>query len=90
MKDQTEQLEKKGINVVIVAGDMGQTDFTYSKTSNEGIDFVASGFCSDTQWNSQFITHGLKDQITVFYHDTVLNTFSWEFLLLDNLLLDFQ
>ncbi len=79
------ELEQKGIDVVIVAGDMGQTDFTYQKTSNEGIDFVASGFCSDTEWNSQFPTHGLADQITIFHHDTINKTLTWEFEYLDDL-----
>ena len=82
------ELENQGIDVVIIAGDMGQTDFSYHTTTAEGVDFVASGFCSDTQWNSQFPTHGLKDQVAVFYHDTVMQTFTWEFKFLDDMLLD--
>jgi hypothetical protein len=72
-------VKSRGINVINIAGDLGQESTDYYEKSADGIHFLGSGITSDIPWNNQFSTHGKEDKILIFEHDMETQKISWHF-----------
>ncbi len=78
-----ENVMRKEIQVIFIAGDFGQNATSYEFISDNGMIFLGSGIASDVPYNEQFPTWGLPDKVLVFDHDTLNKDISWQFLDLD-------
>lgn len=77
--------KSKGIEVICIAGDMGQKASSFEYVDRNGITFLASGITSETDWNEQFSTHGKADSVLIFSHDPIDRSLDWEFVNIANL-----
>lgn len=73
------EVQKKGINVIHIAGDFGQKVSRYTHLSSDSIQFIGSGITSNTPYNEQLPSHGLPDYYLVLNHDLTTQKISWEF-----------
>ncbi|MBI9037951.1 MAG: hypothetical protein JEY97_07450 [Bacteroidales bacterium] len=83
-----ENVMKKEIQVIFIAGDFGQNATSYEFITENGMVFLGSGIASDVPYNEQFPTWGLPDKVLVLDHDTLNQGISWQFLDLDLLKID--
>lgn len=75
----------KGVEVVCIAGDMGQTASTFEQVSDVGIVFIGSGITSQITYHEQWPTAGKRDSVLVLTHDLLAKKLSWEFIDIDNI-----
>jgi len=78
-----ENVMRKEIQVIFIAGDFGQNATSYEFITEIGMVFLGSGIASDVPYNEQFPTWGLPDKVLVLDHDTLNRDISWQFLDLD-------
>ncbi len=79
-----QKVKSKGIEVICIAGDMGQKAITYEGISTDSIHFIGSGIASNTAYNEQFPTHGMEDKVLVLTHDLDEKSITWEFESIEN------
>lgn len=72
-------VQRKGINVIHIAGDFGQKVSRYSHLSSDSIQFIGSGITSNIPYNEQFPSTGLPDYYLVLRHDLNTQEITWEF-----------
>jgi len=77
------KVQERGVQVIHIAGDLGQKRSTYEYTTAEGIHLLGSGITSDTDYHSQFPTHGIPDSILILHHDMEMAVIEWKFVELD-------
>lgn len=78
-----DQVESRGVEVIHVCGDMGQQAAILEVQSAEGVQYLGSGITSNTNYHSQFPTHGIPDSILIFHHNIIERELTWEFVQLD-------
>lgn len=79
------EVQQRGVQVICIAGDMGQVRTTYEFTSNEGVTFIGSGITSDRPYNEQWPTHGKRDSVLILNHDLVDRNLTWDFIDIDDI-----
>lgn len=79
-----QKAKSKGVEVICIAGDMGQKAITYEGISADSIHFIGSGIASNTIYNEQFPTHGMEDKVLVLTHDLDKKSIIWEFESIEN------
>ncbi len=72
-------VQERGIQVIHIAGDLGQKVATYEHTTLDGIQLLGSGISSNTEYHSQFPTHGIPDSILTLQHDINVGLIEWKF-----------
>lgn len=85
--DKLVDLEKRGIEVIVVSGDGGIFSKKYQYQTDEGIDFLISGLFSTLDRNNppQNVAVNLNpDSILVFNHLIEEEKLTWEFINLDD------
>ena len=79
------KVQERGIPVICIAGDMGQTVSTYEHTSNDGVVFLGSGITSEIAYHEQWPTFGKRDSVMVLTHDIIGRELNWEFIDIDDI-----
>jgi len=74
-----QQVRRRGVEVINIAGDFGQYQTEYEAMKSDGIFFLGSGITSNIGWNKHFPTNGQTDKILVLHHDMVAKEISWTF-----------
>ena len=86
--EQLVELEKRGIEVVVVSGDGGIFTKGYQHTTPEGVDFLISGIFSTLDRDNPPTTVEVNlnpDSVLIFNHNMEERELSWEFVNLDEL-----
>ena len=78
-------VQKRGIDVLWISGDLGQKATDYEFTSDEGIVFLGSGISAEIRWNDRFPTCGQQDKVLTLTHDIVDRKITWDFVNIENL-----
>ncbi|MBK8491012.1 MAG: metallophosphoesterase [Saprospirales bacterium] len=78
------QIRKKGIEVILVGGDLGQRAKSFEFQTADRIWFLGSGInnSADPARAPAYVTNFEPDQVLVFEHDPVARTLEWKFILL--------
>jgi predicted phosphodiesterase len=74
------QVQNKNIQVVSLAGDLGQKQSTFQFKSKEGIYFLANGCLSSNAYNTKFAKDNFNDSVLVFKHIPGLDQLTWSFV----------
>lgn len=86
--DQLVDLEKRGIEVVVVSGDGGIFTKSFAHQTPEGIDFLISGIFSTLDRNNPPTTVEVNlnpDSVLIFDHNVTARQLNWAFVRLDDL-----
>ena len=83
-----EKIQAKGIQVVLVSGDLGQRSKSFEYKTKEGIWFLGSGINNSAVDNylPEYVTDTSPDKILVFEHDIKQKSLTWKFVLFDDLI----
>ncbi|MEL7534793.1 MAG: hypothetical protein AAFN10_26040 [Bacteroidota bacterium] len=82
-----QQVQARGVQVVVIAGDAGQRDKFYQHQTTDGIWFLASGINNSTEPNLEKRAQLPKDRILYLDYEQENGLLDWQFLDLDSLLL---
>lgn len=73
-------VQNKNIQVISLAGDLGQKQSTYEYRTNDSIYFLANGDLSDNLYNQQFKKYNSNDSVLIFNHIPKLRSLTWQFI----------
>lgn len=80
-------VEKKGIDVICISGDVGQKDQKYFEfETKEGVVFLASGINNSTESDPEKRAKLPKDKVLILTHNIKTGEISWNFYNLDDIL----
>lgn len=81
------EIQNKGIQVILIGGDLGQRAKEFEYRSKEGIYFLGSGINNSAiPFNPpDYVTNTDPDKLLVFTHDISIKELSWEFVDMDSL-----
>lgn len=79
------EVQNRGVQVLILAGDYGQKEKYFQQKANSGIWFFGSGIDHSNRYMPDSLKDSAKDLILFFQHDKVEKTLDWQFLDLDSL-----
>ena len=79
------KVQQRGVQVICIAGDLGNAATTYEFTSQENVTFIGSGITAQTVYNEQWPTHGQRDSVLILTHDLSGRQLSWEFVDIDEI-----
>ena len=82
-----QQVQARGVQVVVISGDVGQRDKFYQHQTNDGIWFLASGINNSTEADTVKRALLPKDRILYLDYEVESGTLDWSFQDLDSLLL---
>lgn len=86
-----EEVVKKGVEVVFVGGDFGMQAKQFEYQLKPGITLLGSGINNsiDTLTNGapDYVTNYDKDQVLIFEHNTATKELTWQFVLLEEMLM---
>jgi hypothetical protein len=74
------EVQNKNIQVIHLAGDMGQKQSTFEHKTKEGVQFLGSGVLSSNEYNLKFKKVNSNDSVLVFEHTPSLNKLEWAFI----------
>ncbi len=84
------EVQKRGIDVMVISGDGGQKAKQYAYTTEEGMQFFISGINNSLKKEDAPQFHGIfswnPDSVLVFYHDEGLRELNWEFRQLNEMI----
>ena len=82
------KIQEKGIQTVLIGGDLGQRAKAFEYRSPEGIYFLGSGINNSAlQFKlPEYVTNTEPDQLLVFHHDLLNQKLTWEFVDLEELI----
>ena len=82
------RIQNKGVQVILIGGDLGQRAKEFEFRSKEGIYFLGSGINnSAVPFNPpEYVTNTEPDKLLVFKHDISNKELSWEFVELNDLI----
>jgi hypothetical protein len=82
------RIQRKGIQVILVAGDLGQRAKEFEYRSEEGIYFLGSGINNSAIpfGLPKYVTNTNPDKLLIFNHDISKKELSWEFVELNKLI----
>ncbi len=74
-------IQRKGIAVILVGGDLGQRSKAFEYQTEEGIWFLGSGINNSAvdHYIPEYVTNTNPDSILIFEHDLEKSKLSWEF-----------
>jgi hypothetical protein len=82
-----QQVQARGVQVVVIAGDAGQKDKAYQHQTDDGIWFLASGINNSTEADPIKRAQLPKDRILYLDYEAESGFLEWSFQDLDSLLL---
>lgn len=77
-------VQKKNIQVLSLAGDLGQKQSTFEYQTEDGIYFLGNGGLSTNDYNAQFSNYNSNDSVLIFYHKPVKRQLTWRFVNVGN------
>lgn len=77
-------VQNKSIQVISLAGDLGQKQSTFEYKTKEGIYFLANGGLSSNEYNKQFSNYDNNDSVLVFRHTPKKSELTWQFVNVGN------
>lgn len=83
------KVRKRGVQVILITGDLGARSKKFQFKSKEGIYFLGSGINNSCQkeWAPAFVKDFSPDKILILKHNINKRTLSWDFYDLDSLIL---
>jgi Calcineurin-like phosphoesterase len=80
------KIQKKGVQVITIGGDLGQRSKEFEYRSKEGIYFLGSGINNSAiAFNlPDYVTNTSPDKLLIFKHDISKKELSWEFVELNS------
>lgn len=81
------QVQKRGVQVLLIAGDLGQRQKTFEFRTAEGIYFLGTGINNslDPAFAPDYVTNFDPDRVLLFEHFPEERRLEWEFVLLEKL-----
>jgi len=73
------KVQNKNIQVISLAGDLGQKQSTYQYKTKERVQFLASGILSTNEYNKKFKKYNKPDSVLIFKHQPKSDLLQWEF-----------
>jgi len=82
------KVQKKGIQVILIGGDLGQRSKEFEYRSEEGIYFLGSGINNSALLFNLpvYVTNTNPDKLLIFEHDILNKELSWEFVEMNKLI----
>lgn len=82
------KIQKKGVQVILVGGDLGQRVKEFEYQTSEGIWFLGSGINNSALAPNMpaYVTNTSSDKVLIFSHQVKMKKLSWEFIELKELL----
>jgi len=80
------EVQERGIQVMVIAGDVGQKDKFYEYQTKEGVWFLASGINNSFEQDLEKRALLPKDRLLYLEYDHSTRLLTWEFPVLDELL----
>ena len=83
-----QKIQKKGVQVISVGGDLGQRVKEFEYRSEDGIYYLGSGINNsvDPLFLPEYVTNINPDKLLIFDHDIANKKISWEFVELNKLI----
>ncbi len=83
-----QSIQNKGIQVVLVSGDLGQRSKSFEYRTEDGIWFLGSGINNSLlgKFKPAYVTDTSPDKVLIFDHDIDQRKLTWRFEYLENLL----
>ena len=78
------KVQKKSVQVIHLAGDLGQKQGTFEYQTKEGVQFLGCGNLSSNEYNLIFENVNVNDSVLVFEHTPSLNKLVWKFVNVGN------
>ncbi len=84
------KIQVKGVQVILVGGDLGQRAKEFEYRTKEGIRFLGSGINNSAIpfGLPKYVTNTNPDKLLIFNHDIINKELNWEFVSLDKLVKD--
>jgi len=79
-----QEVKSRGVEVMHIAGDLGQKVASYEYETQDGIHYLGSGITAETEWNEQFSTAGDVDYFLILNHDLLAQEISWTYKVVPN------
>ncbi|GJM32891.1 MAG: hypothetical protein DHS20C18_18920 [Saprospiraceae bacterium] len=82
-----EAIQKRGVQVVLIGGDLGMRAKSFEYTTPEGITLLGTGINNslDASNPPDYVTNFDPDQVLILHHQPDARKLSWEFVFLDSL-----
>jgi hypothetical protein len=82
------KIQKKGVQVILVGGDLGQRAKEFEYRTKEGIYFLGSGINNSAIpfGLPEYVTNTDPDKLLIFKHDPTKKELSWQFIELEKLI----
>jgi len=76
-----QKVQQKGIQVILVSGDLGQRSKSFEYQTDDGIWFLASGINNSAkgEFVAEWVTDFSPDKALIFEHDVAKGKLSWHF-----------
>ena len=83
-----EKIQQKGIQVILVCGDLGQRSKSFEYQTSEGIWFLGSGINNSAigTYIPEYVTDTSADKVLIFEHDLERKVLEWKFVELEEVL----
>lgn len=78
------KVQNKNIQVISLAGDLGQKQSSYQYITKDSVVFLGSGILSSNQYNSQFPKSNSNDSVLIFTHTPSKRLLNWQFVDIGN------
>ncbi len=80
-------VQKRGVDVLLIAGDIGQRQKIFDFQTKEGIQFLGAGINNslDAKYAPAWVTNFDPDSLIIFHHFPETKTLNWEYVLLNDL-----
>ncbi|MFT5168182.1 MAG: hypothetical protein ACI8P3_003422 [Saprospiraceae bacterium] len=81
------KIQKKGIQVILVSGDLGQRSKSFEYQTAEGLWFLGSGINNSAIdiYLPEYVTDTSPDKVLIFEHDIDRKILTWKYVLLSDL-----
>ena len=82
-----QKIQQKGVQTILVGGDLGQRSKEFEYRSQEGIYFLGSGINNSASGYHlpEYVTDTSPDKLLIFHHNPSKKELSWEFVELSKL-----
>ena len=82
-----QEIQRKGVQVILIGGDLGQRAKEFEYRSKEGIYFLGSGINNSAIpfGLPEYVTNTEPDKLLIFNHNLETKKLSWEFVTLNEL-----
>ena len=78
------KVQDRNVQVISLAGDLGQKQSTFEYQTEEGIFFLGNGNLSTNEYNKIFEKYNESDSVLIFFHTPAERKLIWKFATVGN------